>query len=311
MTKEEKRNGIIWGILCLLSFILFAVGLSMRYNGYGKSGEIRKKLIPIAEQFNKLEEIKFSSFTKIHAEYKNKKIVVSYENKYVDTEFIFKYIEDENIALLTIDYNDEISTDAEIVVKNMVDAISMINGNYEGEVFSKYKYENFYNTTVKEGFSLKKENRIITANLAIDTDLLNNIKDMFFEGTNISYISYDDLKDLKNKLETEKEFSLTKENINIYVVEKDEEYIIYCSDKSDIENENNDTKNIYESVMSAVNILDQNAFSDMIKTNFNITKEIKRKNYELRLNPTNIENNKEMPGNFVIQLTLTKQLEEE
>lgn len=299
MTKEEKKNMLKWLALCIISFILFAIGLNKNLNGYGKSGRIRKDLTPIVENFNSTQSIKNSSFP-IEAKYKNKKIIVEYESSNVDTKFEFKYHENGNIKQIVTTYPKQIENDAKKVVENIVESISMLNGNYEGAVFTKYKYENFYTTEENHGFTLSENGNEVTAIISINVNLLKQIEDIFFEETKISYISYDDLKKLKETLETKKEFEFSKGNLTMYVVENDKEYIIYCTDKT------NNKEDLYNSVLAAVNILDNNAYNDMTNINLNITTDIIRKNYEIKINPTKIENDYKITGNPLVRLTLKK-----
>ena len=299
MTKEEIKNLIIWSLLCILCFVLFAVGLNKYNEGYGKAGRIKKELTPIIEKFNNLQSIKNSPFP-IKAKYSNKKIIVEYESESIDTTFEFQSKEiDETIQIYTT-YPKSIEDSAKKVVENMVDAVSIINGNYENEVFSKYKYENFYTTQSKHGFTLTDNLGEITATITTNVNLLDQIEDIFFEETKITYISYDDLKNMKPKLEDEKQFSFSKGNLKMYVVETDYKYIIYCTDKTVNEDD------LYNSVLAAVNILDVDAYNDMSKINLNITTDIIRKNYEIKINPTKIENDYKITGNPLVRLTLKK-----
>ncbi len=303
MTKEEIKNLIIWSLLCIICFALFALGLNKYNQGYGKSGRIKKELTPIVEKFNSLQSIKNSPFP-IKAKYSNKKIIVEYESESIDTTFEFQSKEIGNTIQISTTYPKSIEESAKKVIENMVDAVSIINGNYENEVFSKYKYENFYTTESEHGFTLRDNLGEITATISTNVNLLDQIEDIFFEETKITYISYDDLKNMKYKLEDEKQFSFTKGNLSMYVVETDYKYIIYCTDKK----ANKD--DLYNSILAAVNILDIDAYNDMSKINLNITTDFIRKNYEIKVNPEKIENDYEISGNPLIRLTLTKKLEE-
>jgi hypothetical protein len=300
MTKEETKNILTWILLCIVSFTLFGLGLSKNKEGYGTTGRIRKELTPIVENFNKIRNIKNSSFP-IEAKYKNKKIEIKYKNPSANTTYIFEYNKDNTINLLTTTYPKSNEEHAQVVISNLVEAISMTHQNHEGAIFEKYNYANFYQTESHNGFSLKENNGIVTATLAINVNLLKQIEDLFFEDTKISYISYDDLKELEEQLETNKTYSLTKGTIKLYVVEKEKTYIIYCSD------EQNNSNDLYNSILAAVNILEPTIYDEISQTSLNITAAIIKKNYEIQINPIKIDNDYEITGNPLIKFIIKKQ----
>lgn len=300
MTKEERKNVLTWLLLCIISFTLFVIGFSKNKEGYGTTGNIRKDLTPIAETFNNIRNIKNTSFP-VNAKYKNKKIIVNYEHPSEKIKLEFIYKEDKGVKQLYTTYSKAKEKNIQIIVSNMVEAISILQGNNEGAIFKKYKYENFYTTKENHGFNLVEYNGQVTATIAIHVNLLKQIEDLFFEETNITYISYDDLKDLKEGLEKNKTFEYNKGDIKLYIIEQTDKYIIYCSDK------NNNSVNLYNSIMSAVNILEPTIYNDISRINLNIMSDIIKTNYQITINPTKVENNFDITGNPLIQFTLKKQ----
>ena len=300
MTKEEIKNVLTWTLLCIISFTLFAIGLSKNKEGYGTTGRIRNELTPIVSKFNNIRNIKNSSFP-INAEYKNKKIIINYEHPSEKIKYEFEYKEEGQIKQISTTYPKSKESNAKTVISNLVEAVSMTHKNNEGAVFKKYKYENFYQTQINHGFTLLEKNGEVTATIVINVNLLKQIEDVFFEETKISYISYDDIKNLKEDLLNKKEFNYKKGTISMYIVEKEKEYVIYCSD------EKNNRNDLYNSILAAINILEPTIYNEISNININIMAEIIKKNYEIKINPEKIDNDFDIKGDPLIKLILKKQ----
>ena len=165
MTKEEQKKLLMWIALCLGSFILFGLGVMFYYKGYGTNGRIRKDLIPIVEIYNKLGNIKAMG-SKINAEYKEQKIIINYVTDSLDLDYVFTYEEKSGLKILKTTFN-ETDDKASLIVNNMIDAISIKNGNREKEMFEKYKFANFYQTRISEhGIEAQKINGIIEVQIS-------------------------------------------------------------------------------------------------------------------------------------------------
>ena len=299
MTKKDKFHLIKWITLCALAFLLCAYGFILQLNGYGKTGKIRQDLTKIVKIYNSLSTTQ-NNIAKIKEKYKNKKIVVNYKLNEEETKYTFKYEKNGEFKTITITYLSKDSSKVEDIVKGMIEAISITAGNQEGKVFSQYKYQNFYKTELKDGVSIRQNGNYITAQLVLETNLLENIKDIFFEESFTTHVSIEDLEDLEKDLENNEKFLITKGNVMLYVVEKENEYLIYSSDKEQ------NKKNIYESIMSVISILNTDAYNDIINSKIDITQESIRNNYKSEINPEKIEYNQIMNNSFVVKVTLNK-----
>lgn len=299
MTKKDKFHLIKWITLCALAFLLCAYGFILQLNGYGKTGKIRQDLTKIVKIYNSLSTTQ-NNIAKIKAKYKNKKIVVNYKLNEEETKYTFKYEKNGEFKTITITYLSKDSSKVEDIVKGIIEAISITAGNQEGKVFSQYKYQNFYKTELKDGVSIRQNGNYITAQLVLETNLLENIKDIFFEESFTTHVSIEDLEDLEKDLENNEKFLITKGNVMLYVVEKENEYLIYSSDKEQ------NKKNIYESIMSVISILNTDAYNDIINSKIDITQESIRNNYKSEINPEKIEYNQIMNNSFVVKVTLNK-----
>ena len=299
MTKEDKLQLVKWIILCALSFLLCAYGFILRLNGYGKTGAIMKDLNKVIKEYNSLSLIE-NNIADIKATYKNKSIIVSYITERVDIEYEFKYEKVEDLKTIKMTYKEGDSARAEDVVKAMIEAVSITAGNEEGKVFSQYKYKNFYQTELKDGILIKANGGFITVQIVLNTNMLDNIKDKFFDEALTTHISMEDLTELTKDLANNEKFLLLKGNVMIYVVETEKEYQIFSSDKEE------NKKNIYESIMSVLSIIDVDVYNDVIDAKIDLTEESIRQTYKSEINPETITYNQQMNDDFVVKVTVNK-----
>ena len=151
---------------------------------------------------------------------------------------------------------------ANLIIKSMIESVSIVNGHTEGEVFNKYKLEDFFNTTIIEGVQIKSVTNGNEIYIDINKSIIDGIKnnENNTENTIVS-INEEDLNTLKNDLTTQKEALIQKDTVTLYVTENDKEYTIYIVDT----NQNN---NNYISVSNVIKILTNE--ETLIKFNTNI-----------------------------------------
>lgn len=299
MAKEEQKNLLMWISLCLISFLLCGLGIMFYYKGYGTNGRIRKNLLPIVETFNKLGNIKAMG-SKINAEYKEKQIIVNYITDSLDLDYIFTFEEKSELKMLKITYK-ETDDKAQMIVNNMIDTISILNGNREKELFEKYKFENFYQTRISEhGIEAQKINGNIEVLIATEVNVIEKIREITFEDVKIPYIAYDDIKNINNELKENSKYVKIKGTTMLYVVETKNKYIIYCSD------ETNNEEYIKKTLLTTVSLISPNVYSEITASKINIIKNITKKSYSIQTNPTKIEDNQVMNGSFIVNVTINK-----
>lgn len=300
MTKKDKLNLITRIFLCALSFILGAYGYTLYLNGYGETGRIRQELIKVIDIFNELETVK-NNIADIQAKYSNKSIVVSYKTDSADIEYVYKYEKNNNHETIIIEYSTSDATRAEDVTKNILDAISVQQGNNPGDLFQKYKYSDFYKTSIEQGAYISNYNGKVITRITLNANLLQNLEDTFIgQEIIVTYISQEDLKNFKNELTNNKKYSKEKNSILIYVIETDTEYTIYSSDK------NNNDNNLYESIMSAIYHLDENTYNEILKTKTVFNENFENEKYKIEINPQTIETDQQMTSDYIIKFTLKK-----
>lgn len=300
MTKEDKTQLIIKLTLCALSFLICAYGFILRSNGYGKTGQIKKDLTEVIKVYNSLSQIE-NNVADIKAKYKNKSIVVNYSTKRVDIDYIFKYEKIGNLKTIKLEYKEGDSARAEDVTKAMIEAISVTAGNQEGKVFSQYTYLNFYKTELENGIKIESDDGTITIQIVLQTNLLDNIKDIFFEESLTTHISIEDLTELTKDLKNNEKYLITKGNIMLYVVDQENTYEIYTSDRQQ------NVKNMYETIMSTLNILDKELYNELLTKNIDITNEVRNEKYSIDIKPEKITYNQIMNDEYVIKFALNKQ----
>ena len=151
---------------------------------------------------------------------------------------------------------------ANLIIKSMIESVSIVNGHTEGEVFNKYKLEDFFNTTIIEGVQIKSVTNGNEIYIDINKSIIDGIKnnENNTENTIVS-INEEDLNTLKNDLTTQKEALIQKDTVTLYVTENTKEYTIYIVDT----NQNN---NNYISVSNVIKILTNE--ETLIKFNTNI-----------------------------------------
>ena len=264
MKKGNKTRLIFWGIIWIVVLSLAGFGYYSYLNGHGIKGEVRHNLKPIVEKFNNLKGLEAykKAGIDISAEIKETQIVVNYKTSGATASFTFDY---QNIAsekVLYMKYSTADESTANLIIKSMIESVSIVNGHTEGEVFNRYKLEDFFNTTILEGVQIKSVTNGNEIYIDINKSVIDGIKnnENNTENTIVS-INEEDLNTLKNDLTTQKESLIQKDTITLYVTENTKEYTIYIVDT----NQNN---NNYISVSNVIKILTNE--ETLIKFNTNI-----------------------------------------
>ncbi|MCI7332580.1 MAG: hypothetical protein MSH48_02795 [Mollicutes bacterium] len=264
MKKGNKTRLIFWGIIWIVVLSLAGFGYYSYLNGHGIKGEVRHNLKPIVEKFNNLKGLEAykKAGIDISAEIKETQIVVNYKTSGATASFTFDY---QNIAsekVLYMKYSTADEATANLIIKSMIESVSIVNGHTEGEVFNRYKLEDFFNTTILEGVQIKSVTNGNEIYIDINKSIIDGIKnnENNTENTIVS-INEEDLNTLKNDLTTQKESLIQKDTITLYVTENTKEYTIYIVDT----NQNN---NNYISVSNVIKILTNE--ETLIKFNTNI-----------------------------------------
>ena len=264
MKKGNKTRLIFWGIIWIVVLGLAGFGYYSYLNGHGIKGEVRHNLKPIVEKFNNLKGLEGykKAGIDISAEIKETQIVVNYKTSGATASFTFDY---QNIAsekVLYMKYSTADEATANLIIKSMIESVSIVNGHTEGEVFNIYKLEDFFNTTILEGVQIKSVTNGNEIYIDINKSIIDGIKnnENNTENTIVS-INEEDLNTLKNDLTTQKESLIQKDTVTLYVTENTKEYTIYIVDT----NQNN---NNYISVSNVIKILTNE--ETLIKFNTNI-----------------------------------------
>lgn len=300
MEKKDKTNFIIYLVLCLISFFIAGYGYILNISGLGSSGKVKKELSNIITVFNDISYIK-NNAADIQATYKNKGISVKYETDRVDIDYQFTYEDVLGRKILTIKYTPSDANKVEEIIKGMIDASSIVNGNQESKIYENYKYTDFFSANLQEhGVEIRLNNGTITTRFVINENIFKKLQDAHFgEDLSVPHITYEELTNLNSDLEIKKTFLLEKETMMIYAVNKEPETIIYVSDS-----ENNET-NTYETTMSAIKRINENIYKEILKNKIKFTENYKGTNYTIEVNPTTIENNHTMNSDKVIKITVT------
>lgn len=264
MKKGNKGRLIFWGIIWIIVLALVGGGYYGYLSGHGVKGEVRHNLKPIVEKFNNLkglESYKNAGIT-ISAEIKGTQIVVTYKTTGATATFTFDYQTISTEKVLYMKYSSADEATANLIIKSMIESVSMVNGHNEGEVFDTYKYklEDFYNTSIIDGVQIKS----VTNSNEVYIDINKSVIDGMNEknnNLNLIEITTEDLTTLKTDLETTNEFLKEKETVTLYILNTQTSYNIYITDTNTKGNKN------YESVTNVIKELVDEATLQKFTTN--------------------------------------------
>lgn len=270
MDKANKNRFIFWGSISLILFICFIIGMISYYNGYGKYGKIRKELNPIVNTFNNLDSVKSLSESgiSIKAKFSKDKINVVYKLENILLEYNFDYITNGNIRVLSTSYdnskNDNINS---LIMKFMIDSISIINGHNEGDVFKKFTLDDFKDTTINEGISIKKNGNETAFLINIDKYIVDNYKKPELIITD--YIEKDKLNEILS--ENKSTIKYSDENVTFKINKNLNLILISSTDESE--------SRMYRLICNIIEIL----YNDKYESFINEYKEISKDDYSSEL----------------------------
>ena len=181
-----------------------------------------------------------------------------------------------------------------------MDSISILNNNKEGELFNTIVFDDLYKVNSLQGASLSIRGNTVNLIINIDTNLLQNIKDLNLTDVEIKFITSNDIDNLNNVLNDHKNFNYIKKDIILEIINTNDKYVIYCSNNE----ENYD--DIFESILSSISILSPIVYDDIIKNNYNINLGFETNTYKLELNPNIDKSNLIANGKYLMKLTLNK-----
>ena len=120
--KKNKYRIILWGLIMIIFSFSAYVGINKYEEGYGKKGQARLKLIPIAKEFNRQDAIiRYGDLT---ADTKGSKIVVTYSPKKGDKKkFTYEYSKEGTHEIISNSYEIEDGYLPELIATGMMDAI--------------------------------------------------------------------------------------------------------------------------------------------------------------------------------------------
>ncbi len=248
MEKGNKIRFIVWGFIWIIILVASSCGIYSYYNGYGKSGKLRKELMPIITEFNNLialEQYKKAG-VKVEASLINNGIKVIFNTSMSNLTFTFDYeiVEDEKV--LHTKYNKVDESTGVLVVTSMFDAVSLINNHYEGDLFERFGYGDLYNTSIKQGGKIIVDSNTTHAYININTTLLDTITD---EVLDTLYIKEEDITSINENLKDDGVFTFTKSETKLFVETTGNKYILYLRNgKYD--------NNLYKSIKSIINSLE-------------------------------------------------------
>jgi len=257
MTKGNKIRLIFWGFIWLIVLVAMAFGIYGYFNGYGISGKVRNELKPVVTSFNSLNELNIynNANIKIKAKLNKSGIKVNYKTLTSNLAYIFDYKELDGNKVLYMKYNENSENTAQIIIREMVDAISVLNNHNEGDIFNKISYDDLYELTLNEGILIKYNNGI--KEVYIDTN--KSVADYITEKDK-EKITENDLLKMNNELKEKGFYTITRNNLILYVLSNDEKYTIYAQN-------NNYDDYLYKSINNLINTLD---LDDKIKNSFNL-----------------------------------------
>lgn len=202
MTELNQKRFKIYVVFFAIFLLIAAGGYMAMTSGHGSIGKTRKELEPYVTRFNSLASVRSVNNSKsnsMKASITSEGILVTYKKDTSTSKVTFVFKEGA-FKELEASYNRK-DTDAEQIVKNMIDAVSVSRGNIEGSLFNEFEYDYFLNTTISQGLHLEATATQITAQINLETNLLKNIRGEGYQ---------------ENKEEEKPEFEIVYDNTNTF-----------------------------------------------------------------------------------------------
>lgn len=262
MKKGNKTRLLFWGIVWIIVLALAGGGYYSYLSGHGVKGEVRHNLKPIVEKFNNLKGLESykSAGINITAEIKGTQIIVTYKTTGATATFTFDYQTIATEKVLYMKYSSADEATANLIIKSMIESVSMVNGYDEGEVFNTYKLEDFYNTSILDGVQIKSVTNSNEVYIGINKSVIDGMKNKN-NNTNLTEITVEDLATLKTDLGATNEFYKEKDSTTLYILNTQTSYNIYISDT------NAKSNKIYESITNVIKELTDEVTLQKFTTN--------------------------------------------
>lgn len=262
MKKGNKTRLLFWGIVWIIVLALAGGGYYSYLSGHGVKGEVRHNLKPIVEKFNNLKGLESykSAGINITAEIKGTQIIVTYKTTGATATFTFDYQTIATEKVLYMKYSSADEATANLIIKSMIESVSMVNGHDEGEVFNTYKLEDFYNTSILDGVQIKSVTNSNEVYIGINKSVIDGMKNKN-NNTNLIEITAEDLTTLKTDLGATNEFYKEKDSTTLYILNTQTSYNIYISDT------NAKSNKIYESITNVIKELTDEVTLQKFTTN--------------------------------------------
>lgn len=182
MNKSNVLRCVFWGIVFTICSALAFGGLIAYHNGYGVLGKIRHNVMPIVDAFNNLDSLKeFNQIgVTIKANIGEQGLLIKYSSDANGYNYSFEY-DYENIAgipVLRSSFTSENENYAKVVLRYLIEAVSVVNGYNEGDVFEHFSLDDFYNTSVDNGISLNKSNNNINVVINLNKSILDSLNEI-------------------------------------------------------------------------------------------------------------------------------------
>ena len=266
MKKGNKTRLLFWGIVWIIVLALAGGGYYSYLSGHGVKGEVRHNLKPIVEKFNNLKGLESykSAGINITAEIKGTQIIVTYKTTGATATFTFDYQTIATEKVLYMKYSSADEATANLIIKSMIESVSMVNGHDEGEVFNTYKLEDFYNTSILDGVQIKSVTNSNEVYIGINKSVIDGMKNKN-NNTNLTEITAEDLATLKTDLGATNEFYKEKDSTTLYILNTQTSYNIYISDT------NAKSNKIYESITNVIKELTDEVTLQKFTTNITVT----------------------------------------
>ena len=262
MKKGNKTRLLFWGIVWIIVLALAGGGYYSYLSGHGVKGEVRHNLKPIVEKFNNLKGLESykSAGINITAEIKGTQIIVTYKTTGATATFTFDYQTIATEKVLYMKYSSADEATANLIIKSMIESVSMVNGHDEGEVFNTYKLEDFYNTSILDGVQIKSVTNSNEVYIGINKSVIDGMKNKN-NNTNLTEITAEDLATSKTDLGATNEFYKEKDSTTLYILNTQTSYNIYISDT------NAKSNKIYESITNVIKELTNEVTLQKFTTN--------------------------------------------
>lgn len=255
LKSDTKARIIVWGIICSMCVLMGVFGIVSFAKGNGKIGAIVYKTKPVIETFNSLSSLESYKLYDVEIKAINNKgnILLKYSSptSSFQLDYIFEDMAGVPTLKATYGLTNEVASFGDLLTKELLNAIAVLNGYEEGQIKEKYgeDIKIFKNAKIVDGVNVTdtSNSRTVIINmsqsiLAANVDTSHTIEEQE-NMKNDTLVTEDDALAMSSDFINGKA-KLVKENIKVIYNKDVDKHIFYIQNPK----VTTYTENIYNSI---------------------------------------------------------------